>query len=148
MAQQFFKYTVSNGLATQGGELFSQGFRELLVKTTKAILLKNIPVKGSSDTIDLVEFSLLDPRKNLIINGNELLIDEVFSKVEDYTVANGRVYGSKTIYLNREFAQLTAVEILGVTAGEDKLVEVKNITDNTVAIITLTDWNNLFGGPL
>ena len=143
---QFFTYTVSNGLATQGGELFYGSFTLFVQKFTKVTELGKLPLKGTNDTVELFELQLLDPRKSIIVSDFVEQVAPFLSQVTNYTVANGRVYGGEIIYLNNQ--TLSAIEVLGVTLDEEKLVEVKDALDNTVAIITLTDWNNMSSGPI
>jgi hypothetical protein len=145
--QQFLTYIVNNGIATTNGELLPPpSFDTIAFAFGKVNPLGKVQLKGTNDLINLFEASSAFGNTTIIFDETFFqLIGEAFAPVTSYTIANGRVYGGEQILLLR-FGVL-GITIPGITLDGETLVNVKNIAGKTIAIITLTDWDNLNVGP-
>jgi len=146
MAPQILTYVVNNGLATIDGELLLPSLEGTALTFGKVNPLGKVQLKGTNDLINLFEVSSIVGDTTIIFDETFLqLIGEALAPATSYTIANGRVYGGEQILLLR-FGVL-GITIPGITLDGETLVNVKNIAGKTIAIITLTDWNNLNVGP-
>ena len=140
---QILTYVVNNGLATINGEFLAIGSD--IPFFSKLTPLGKVQLKGTNNLIDLFEISST-------FGGEVIIFDETFLDefgealvpVTSYTIANDRVYGGEQILL-LSFGVL-GITIPGITLDDEPLVKVRDFGGKTIAIITLTDWNNLNGG--